>query len=236
MSIKPDQLKAMLHRDHYQILGLTPDATQKEIKEAYRRLAKEFHPDRSEDQEAHEKIISINAAYEVLGNPTLKASYDRAFCQKRTQRNAKAQRHYQRQRQKQRHSEDQITHWLKYVYQPIIKQVEEIVFPLDTQIDFLAGDPFDDELLQTFQSYLENCRQLVQQAKQSLRSQPNPSSLAGTAANLYYCLNQLDDGIEELAYFPFNFDESHLHTGKELFRIATGLQEEAEATVNYNHL
>jgi len=222
----------MFHADHYQTLGLTPDATQNDIKQAYRRLAKQHHPDQSEENNSHEKIISINAAYEVLGNPTLRASYDRAFLQKRSTRNRKAQQQYRYQRRKQRHGDDQVSQWLKYVYQPIIKQVAEIISPLDAQIDHLAGDPFDDELLDAFQTYLEDCRSLLKQAKQILRSQPNPSHFAGIAANLYYCLNQLDDGIEELAYFPCNFDERHLHTGQELFRIATGLLEEAQARVN----
>jgi len=224
----------MRHSDHYQTLGLTPEATQEEIKRAYRRLAKQYHPDRSEDHNSHEKIIAINAAYEVLSNPTLRASYDRAFSQKRTQRNCQAQQQHTRQRQKQRRADYHTSHWIKYVYQPVMKQVQQIVDPLDAQIDYLAGDPFDDELLDTFQRYLDTCRELLQKAKQVLRSQPNPSNLAGTATNLYHCLNQLDDGIEELGYFPFNFDEQHLHTGKELFRIATSLQEQAQATVNFN--
>jgi molecular chaperone DnaJ len=224
----------MLHSDHYQVLGLTPDASQNEIKQAYRRLAKQYHPDRSGENNTHEKIIAINAAYEVLSNPTLRASYDRAFSQKRSERNTQAQQQYHNHRQKKRHSDDQTDYWLKYVYHPIIQQVEQITAPLEAQIDHLAGDPFDDELLDIFQTYLESCRGLVQNAKQALSSQPNPVNLAGTAANLYHCLNQLDDGIEELAYFPFNFDEHHLHTGKELFRIATGLQEEAQIRVSHH--
>ncbi|MDR9404851.1 MAG: DnaJ domain-containing protein, partial [Halothece sp. Uz-M2-17] len=56
----------MSHSDHYQTLGLTPEASQNEIKQAYRRLAKEYHPDRSTKNNSHEKIIAINAAYEVL--------------------------------------------------------------------------------------------------------------------------------------------------------------------------
>lgn len=224
----------MSDSNHYQTLGLTPKASQKEIKQAYRRLAKQHHPDHSEENNSHEKIISINAAYEVLSNPTLKASYDRAFFQKRVERNTEAQQHYQHQREKQRQSDDHISRWLKYVYQPVMERVDQIVNPLDAQIDYLAGDPFDDDLLNTFQDYIEQCRELVEKAKQELSSEPNPSNLAGTAASLYHCLNQLDDGIEELAYFPFNFDEQHLHTGKELFRIASSLQEDAATTVTSN--
>ncbi len=219
--------------NHYQTLGLTPNATQQEIKQAYRQLAKQYHPDASHDQTSHEKFIAINAAYEVLSDPQSRACYDRAFSDKRAQRNAKTQQNYHSQRDSQR-NDDHTSHWLKYVYQPVIEQVDHIIHPLQDQIDYLAGDPFDEDLLDVFQRYLEQCRQFLQDAKQVLASQPNPTNLAGTAASLYHCLNQLEDGIEELAYFPWNFDEQHLHTGQELFRIATGLQQEAEATVNYN--
>ena len=214
--------------NHYQTLGITPNASQKEIKQAYRRLAKTYHPDREEG--SHEKIIAINAAYEVLSNPQRKAAYDGAYSETRSQRNHQAQQYYHRQRQKERQNDDYTSQWLTSVYHPIMEQVAAIINPLAFQIDHLAADPFDDQLLATFDGYLENCWSLVKQAKQRLRSQPNPSHFAQSAANLYHCLNQLEDGLEELAYFPLNFDEHHLHMGQELFRIANRLQ--AQATIN----
>jgi len=219
--------------NHYQTLGIPTDATQQEIKQAYRQLAKQFHPDCNNDRASHEKFVSINAAYEVLSDPASSASYDRAFEDKRAQRNAKTQTTHHRQRESQR-NDDHTSHWLKNVYQPVIEQVDNIINPLQDQIDHLAADPFDDDLLAIFQQYLERCEGLLEKAKLALASQPNPTHLAGTAASLYHCLSQLEDGIEELGYFPLNFDEQHLHMGQELFRIATSLQQEAEATVNYN--
>jgi molecular chaperone DnaJ len=56
---------------------------------------------------------------------------------------------------------------------------------------------------------------------------PNPSNLAGVAANLYYCLNQIEDGLDDLEMFLLNYDEHYLHVGQELFRIARGLKREA---------
>jgi molecular chaperone DnaJ len=60
---------------------------------------------------------------------------------------------------------------------------------------------------------------------------PNPPSVAGAAAHLYYCLNQIGDGLDELEYFPLNYDERYLHMGQELFRIATGLHCEAQESL-----
>jgi len=56
--------------DPYKILGVSPDATDDEIKQAYRRLAKQYHPDRNPgDAAAAKKMQQINAAYEQIKNP-----------------------------------------------------------------------------------------------------------------------------------------------------------------------
>ena len=56
--------------DPYKVLGVSPDASDDEIKRAYRRLAKEYHPDRNPgDEAAAKKMQQINAAYEQIKNP-----------------------------------------------------------------------------------------------------------------------------------------------------------------------
>jgi len=57
----------MIEKDYYEILGVDRNATQEEIKKAYRKMALKYHPDRNpDDQEAEEKFKEINEAYQVL--------------------------------------------------------------------------------------------------------------------------------------------------------------------------
>lgn len=63
-------------RDYYEILGVSKNATDREIKAAYRKLALQWHPDRNKTSEAEKKFKEINEAYEVLSDPKKKASYD----------------------------------------------------------------------------------------------------------------------------------------------------------------
>jgi molecular chaperone DnaJ len=67
----------MAKKDYYQILGIARNASEKEIKQAYRRLARKHHPDLNpNDKLAEAKFKEINAAYEVLSNPEKRKKYD----------------------------------------------------------------------------------------------------------------------------------------------------------------
>lgn len=67
----------MSPKDFYQILGVSRDASQDEIKKAYRKLALKYHPDRNrENKDAQEKFKEINMAYEALSDPEKRKRYD----------------------------------------------------------------------------------------------------------------------------------------------------------------
>lgn len=66
----------MQYKDYYEILGVKRDATQAEVKSAYRKLAKKYHPDVNKTPEASAKFKDINEAFEVLSDKDKRARYD----------------------------------------------------------------------------------------------------------------------------------------------------------------
>ena len=235
--------------DYYQTLGISAEASQAQVKQAYRRLAKQFHPDvrgeesdyegSARDRSTHDKIAQVNAAYEVLGDVRERQRYDaqraaggrsrlESAANSRAARSASAQQVY---RKRPPVVDTTIEQWLRGVYNPTDRLIGQIIKPLKAEVRALSADPFDDELMEAFQAYIETCREALGKAQDKFKSMPNPAGMASGAANLYYCLNQLEDGIEEIERFTYTYDDSYLHTGQELFRISAGLRREAKAEI-----
>jgi molecular chaperone DnaJ len=237
----------MADQNHYEVLEISPTATQADIKRAYRRLAKKFHPDSNHSMASHEHIAIINAAYEVLGDPNQRRSYDTYLNGTYTYRRSTASatrsssRHPRSETQKPRRprrtsgrdADEAVNQWLQFVYRPVCQTLSQILSAFDQEIDALSADPFDDDLIEDFQRYLDQSRASLVKAQSIFRTQPNPSSLAKAASNLYHCLSQVGDGIDELERFITSYDDYYLHTGHELFRIAQALKQDAQADLNY---
>src|ERR1044072_1909576 len=68
---------AVKYKDYYEVLGVARSASEADIKKAFRKLAREYHPDVAKDKKkAEEKFKEINEAYEVLGDPAKRKKYD----------------------------------------------------------------------------------------------------------------------------------------------------------------
>lgn len=66
----------MKYKDYYKVLGVTRQSSAEEIKKAYRKLARKYHPDVSKETGAEEKFKDVNEAYDVLGDAEKRAAYD----------------------------------------------------------------------------------------------------------------------------------------------------------------
>jgi molecular chaperone DnaJ len=232
----------MTEFDPYKTLDVEPKATLAQIKQAYRQLAKQFHPDSQHELAHHDNITRVNAAYELLKDPRRRQAYDDVhFYGKaigtpesavhRHQRVQETQDAYRQARQTRRAADTHLQEWIQRVYTPVTRELTRIVKQLQPEITALSADPYDDALMDGFLQYLEDCQCVVSKAQSTFRSMPNPASVAGVAAHLYYCLNHLEDGLTEFNWFAQSYEDSYLASGKEMFRKSTSLRREAQAAL-----
>jgi len=74
----------MQYKDYYQIMGLPRNAGPDEIKRAYRKLARQYHPDVSTEMDAEAKFKALGEAYETLKDPAKRTVYDRLWVSRKT--------------------------------------------------------------------------------------------------------------------------------------------------------
>ncbi len=207
--------------DYYTTLQVKPDATASDIKASYRRLAKQYHPDLNRQAGASESMRRLNEAYAVLSEPQKRQAYDAV------QRRSAYRIVPGKPRTRVAAEDALLVRWLKEVYDPVTRQIRGILKPFAGQIEELSYDPYDEEYINDFQNYLEDCETAHAKAWAYFTSQPNPNSAARIAEYLYHALNHLRDSLDELHYFCQNYDYSHLHTGQELMSLAEEMYERA---------
>ncbi len=102
--------------DYYAILNISPQASQGEIKRAYRRLARKYHPDLNQ-QTLDQHIKLLNEAYYILGNPAKRATYDqqRLLQEQRRQEERQAAQEALRRQQEQAKQKPRMT-WIEGIF------------------------------------------------------------------------------------------------------------------------
>ena len=223
--------------DPYEVLNVSYKATLQEIKSSYRALAKKYHPDAGGDEKT---ILAINAAWEILRDQEKRFIYDSSInINKDTQseskqrgiRNANAANAANRVRYKVIKEEDDLIYWMKNIYLPIDKLLSQIINPFTKEIKALSADPYDDNLMDKFCSYIEKSQQKLCKIEKIYRSFNTPISAKEFSLSLYYCFSQTEEAMNEIQKYTLGYVDNYLYDGKEMLteakKIRQSLQKES---------
>ncbi|MCT0208858.1 J domain-containing protein [Synechococcus sp. CS-1332] len=203
--------------DHYATLGVPPGATLAEIKAAYRALVKRHHPDAGGDQCT---ILALNAAWEVLRDRDRRRHYDHGAGLGVVAPPRPGGHGSGPGRGAGAASDEELLGWLQQVYVPIDRLIGQVINPFPAQLRSLAADPYDDDLMEAFCSFLEQSRSRMEKVEALYRSRACPAVARGFGLSLYHCLSQVQDALVELERYTMGYVDSYLHDGKEMLREA----------------
>jgi len=213
---------------YYQILGVEPEVSAQEIKKAYRKLAKNHHPDvtfhkktsKQIDQD-NEFMARVNEAYETLIDKSKRADYDSTIGANGQSRNFKGKAPATFSDEAEREV------FLSKIFNPTRHSIVRVLGEYKQQLIDLSQDIYDDELVATFEKYVDQLEDTLRKGANMLSSKKVPRSLAPAERMMRYSIAQAADGLDELRRFCQNYDYEHLHMAANLFKEATDLSRKA---------
>tara|TARA_B100001250_G_scaffold308640_1_gene270536 strand:+ start:264 stop:920 length:657 start_codon:yes stop_codon:yes gene_type:complete len=201
----------MMNNDPYQTLKVHPRAKLEDIKKAYRELVKVHHPDKGGDEKV---ILEINAAWEVLKKKHANLNLNKS-------NNSKFYNKNESKKENTNHSKSEyIKNWFRNIYLPIDKLLGQIINPLASNIKSLSADPYDQLLMDSFCLYLDKSQTKMKRIKTIYTSIPSPPLISNFNLDLYHCLSQVEDGLNELERFTMGYVDNYLHDGKSMIAEA----------------
>ena len=211
-------------KNYYKELGLKQNATRNEIKSAYRLLAKKYHPDTGGD---NEKFLSLQLAWETLNDPQKKAIHDKSLFNNESSIISKNENWSSELKNKKNNStnkDQDIKDWIKKIYNPINRFISQVIKPLNDEIKKLSADPYDDELMNAFSSYLNESRKIIEKASSLFKSMAVPRSISSIGLDLYHCFSQVQDALDELDRYTQGYVDDYLFDGKQMMKEAKRIQ------------
>ena len=203
--------------DPYTVLEVSSHASAAEIKAAYRRLVKQHHPDAGGDDQ---RMLALNAAWEVLGDQDRRRNFDRTRISPPAASRQPDLRRARSVHKRAVAADDALVEWLRRVYAPIDRMLGEVINPFSGQFKALSADPYDDELMEVFCSYLETSSRKMERVKTLFQSLPTPASARGFGLSVYHCLSEVEDALAELERYTMGYVDNYLHDGREMLREA----------------
>ena len=213
-----------MKKNLYEELGLGTNATKSEIKSSYRRLVKRHHPDAGGEKD---KFIAIQNAWETLSDETKKEKYDKQFFSSSPSFNEISENWEQKFKSKKSSSskkDQEVQYWIKDIYNPINRFINQIIKPLNNEIKALSADPYDEQLMETFCNYISLSEKKIERVVTIYNSKAVPRSISDLGLDLYHCFSQVKDALSELDRYTQGYVDDYLFDGKEMMKEAKRIQ------------
>ncbi len=209
-----------MEKNLYEELGLKRNATKSEIKSSYRSLVKQHHPDAGGEKE---RFLAIQNAWETLNDPIKKEQYDRNLFPSNSSFDSLNNNWEDKLNSKKYTSsikDKEVEIWIKEIYAPINRLISQIIKPLNNEIKELSADPYDDQLMENFCSYISLSKKKIERVEEIYNRKLVPSSISALGLDLYHCFSQVKDALSEFDRYTQGYVDDYLFDGKEMIKEA----------------
>ena len=213
-----------MEKNFYKELGLDKNATKSEIKSSYRSLVKQHHPDAGGEKE---RFLAIQNAWETLNDPIKKEQYDRNFFSSNSSFDSLKENWEEKLNSKKYNSSNkdkEVETWIKEIYTPINRLISQIIKPLNNEIKELSADPYDDQLMENFCSYVSLSQKKIEKVEKIYNKKLVPNSTSNLGLDLYHCFSQVKDALSELDRYTQGYVDDYLFDGKQMIKEAKRIQ------------
>ncbi|ABM71345.1 possible heat shock protein DnaJ [Prochlorococcus marinus str. MIT 9515] len=211
-------------KNFYEELGLKKNATKSEIKSSYRRLVKQHHPDTGGEKD---RFLAIQDAWETLNDPIKKEQYDKTLLSLNQSSNFNNENWAEKVNTTKYSSavkDIEVKNWIKNIYYPSNRFISQIIKPLNQEIKELSADPYDEELMDKFCSYINLSQKKIEKVDELYKSKSVPHTISSFGLDLYHCFSQVKDALSELDKYTQGYVDDYLFDGKEMMQEAKRIQ------------
>ncbi len=218
-----------MEKNLYEELGLKQNATKSEIKSSYRSLVKQHHPDAGGEKE---RFLAIQNAWEILNDPFKKEQYDRNFFSSSSSFDSLSENWEENFNSKKYNSsikDREVEIWIKEIFTPINRSISQIIKPLNDEIKALSADPYDEQLMENFCSYISLSQKKIEKVEKIYNKKIVPKSITVLGLDLYHCFSQVKDALLEFDRYTQGYVDDYLFDGKEMIKEAKRIQSKMSA-------
>ncbi len=213
-----------MNKNLYEELGIKQNANQGEIKSSYRLLVKKHHPDAGGEKD---RFLAIQNAWEILNDPIKKEQYDKTLFSLNQTSNFNNENWEEKVNTKKYSSkikDNEVKNWIKNIYNPTNRIISQVIKPLSQEIKELSADPYDEELMDNFCSYISFSQKKIEKVYKLYNSISVPNSISFLGLDLYHCFSQVKDALSELDKYTQGYVDDYLFDGKEMMKEAKRIQ------------